>query len=120
MEKDFESLGIYDLRNYARAMGVHSPTTLKRDELIARINQIVEGDAPDKPTSKKGRKPKHMATDNYVLNMILPNDIFKKNDDMYKNYTDKSIFKNVFSANRENIACDNLLFQGFFRNCSMP
>ena len=114
MEKDFENLGIYDLRNYARAMGVHSPTTLKRDELIARINQIVEGDIPEGPKSKKGRKPKHMATDNYVLNMILPNDLFKMKDDTYKNYIDKSAFKNVFSANRENVACDNLPFQGFF------
>ena len=118
MEKDLENLGIYDLRNYARAMGVKSPTTLKRNELIEKINQIVEGETPAQKSNKKGRPPKHSATDNYVLDMILPDNIFKKvnseNLNLLQNKYDEKLNQNVFSESKHNISSNNVVFKGFY------
>jgi len=44
--KDYDELnklGVYDLRNYARIIGVKSPTTKKKAELIEKILQIHQG-----------------------------------------------------------------------------
>ena len=44
---DFEyidKLRIHELRDFARKLGVASPTTLKKEELIAKIISIVEFD----------------------------------------------------------------------------
>lgn len=44
-EYDFayiEKLRIHELRDYARRLGVNSPTTMKKEELISRINAIIE------------------------------------------------------------------------------
>ena len=40
----YEKLGIYDLRNAARELGVERPTTLKKSELIAQIEKIKSGE----------------------------------------------------------------------------
>ena len=37
-----KNMGIYDLRNFARSVGVAKPTTLKRQELIAAIKSAIE------------------------------------------------------------------------------
>lgn len=37
-----EKLRIHELRDYARKLGVSSPTTMKKEELIARISEILE------------------------------------------------------------------------------
>ena len=54
MDRDYEKMGIYDLRNYARLIGVKAPTTLTRDVLIEKIDEIIEGKAPKQNITKKG------------------------------------------------------------------
>ena len=76
MNKDFENMGIYDLRNYARVVGVKAPTTLKRDQLIEKINQIIEGNLPKSEATKKGRPPRHKANDEFLMDIMLPNNMF--------------------------------------------
>ena len=58
--KNFHQLGVYDLRNYARSVGVASPTSKRKDILILEINQILNGEREIK-RSNKGRKTKDVA-----------------------------------------------------------
>jgi len=51
------NLGIYELRNYARAIGVHSPTTKKRQQLLNEISAIEKGTL-NPVTKLLGRKPR--------------------------------------------------------------
>ena len=55
--KDLESKTIHDVRNLARELGVRSPSTLNKDEVIKRINQINNGER-EPYFSSKGRKPR--------------------------------------------------------------
>lgn len=48
-----ENIGIFELREIGREIGVYSPTTLKRDELSQKILDIYQGKA--KPTAKNNR-----------------------------------------------------------------
>ncbi len=58
MQKDtdnrIEDLGIYELRNLARKVGVQSPTSKKRDVLLTEIRDILQG-KKDPYTKKDGR-----------------------------------------------------------------
>ena len=43
--QDIEKLRIHELRDFARTVGVSSPTTMKKDELISKINGLlIDGD----------------------------------------------------------------------------
>ncbi len=66
---------IFELRNIARDIGVYSPTIYKKDELIDKIYEILNGDTkPHVPKSKQGRPPKSLSDPNRksVLDMVLP------------------------------------------------
>ncbi len=55
---DVSNLRIYELRDYARLIGVKAPTTKVRAQLIAEINLISCGELkPFENVSSKGRKP---------------------------------------------------------------
>lgn len=119
MEKDFEKMGIYDLRNYARLVGVKAPTTLKRDELIEKINQIIEGIAPKAEATKKGRPPRHKQTDEYMLDIILPNNLFKQ-EEKYGIDQNPNMFPSYQNLLSESClaSTENLLFEGYYDNYS--
>lgn len=64
----YEELGIFELRQLGRELGVYSPTLLKKSELIEQIKLIKSGKlAPFKKTSKQGRPPKEFKTKEIVL-----------------------------------------------------
>lgn len=117
---NFDKMGIYDLRNYARSIGVHSPTTLKRQELIACINAIIEGvKEPEKPKDGRGRPPKHKVDDMYMLDMFVPDNLFNidPNDYRYKPFG-QSNFAKSYSATTfcqsNNIDGLDMAFDGYF------
>lgn len=56
------NMGIFELREYARRVGVDSPTMYKKDVLIDKIAAILEGDIAPKPRSNRGRPPKPLIT----------------------------------------------------------
>ena len=118
MDKNYENMGIYDLRNYARVMGVHSPTTLKRAELIERINEIINGKTPDAKKTNKGRPPRHKAGNEFVLDFVLPDNIFEnQKESRYSNIfsdKEKTSLKYIFSESNS-ISPDNILFKGFLK-----
>ncbi len=64
--KKLQKMSIYELRDIARAMGVKSPTTFRKQDLITQIINIQEG----KTTahySKRGRPPYVKNCVNYSL-----------------------------------------------------
>ena len=66
---------IFELRNIARDIGVYSPTIYKKEELIDKIFQIVNGEVkPYVPKSKQGRPPKSLSNPSRknIIDMILP------------------------------------------------
>lgn len=118
-EINFNRMGIYDLRNYARSIGVHSPTKLKRDELIANIKAVLEGvKEPERPKVSRGRPPKHKVDEDFMLDMFVPNNLFCTNptDARYMPFQQPEISK-PYSTNmlfeRANVK-DNILFDGYF------
>ena len=69
-----EKLGIYELRNVARQVGVYSPTRYKKEVLIDKITSIVRGE--EEPYIKKtnqGRPPKQIAGLDEILSIFVPN-----------------------------------------------
>ena len=74
---DLEKLGIYELRSYARKIGVKSPTTKRHGELINCILKILTGQ--DKAISTtKGRPPKKVSfASNGYISELSDNSPFK-------------------------------------------
>lgn len=61
LRDELEKLGIYQLRMYARRVGVKLATTLKKADLIDAILQVVSGEKePYVKKTKKGRPPKEI------------------------------------------------------------
>ncbi len=59
---NLSKLGIFQLREIARDVGVHLPTTYKKDDLIEKIIQVASGQIlPFVPKNKKGRPPKSVS-----------------------------------------------------------
>ena len=73
IELEVKKLGIFELRGLAREVGVPSPTTKKRDELIDGIlERIYRGELDDVVVTKKGRPYKKLAVvDNILSNMTM-------------------------------------------------
>ncbi|MBQ7602725.1 MAG: hypothetical protein IJU58_01060 [Clostridia bacterium] len=77
---NLEDLGIFQLRELAREVGVHLPTTMRKAELIQKIREVASGEAePFVPTTKKGRPPKQ-----YQVTSSQPNAINREYD--YRNW----------------------------------
>lgn len=67
-------LGVYELRALAREMGVPSPTTKKRDELISLILQSFEnGCNKEMIQQKRGRPFKRLASLDGIVNSVAHN-----------------------------------------------
>lgn len=85
-EITMRNMGIFDLRSLARDIGVHSPTIYKKEELISKIMQIMNGEkTPQMPKSRQGRPPK--ARNNFVVNqnggmITLSNTFYDNNNNL--------------------------------------
>lgn len=68
-----DKLGIHELRDLARQVGVHLPTTMKRDDLINEIMAIISGEKePHKRNTNRGRPAKMSRNYNDLTEMLLP------------------------------------------------
>ena len=74
MQKKIEivrSLGIYELRGLARVLGIKSPTTKVREQLIENILvTLVKGKPTEPQMSRKGRPYKKLAHLDNIVSMI--------------------------------------------------
>jgi len=75
LKEELEKLGIYQLRIYARHVGVKLPTTIKKAELIDSILAILNGQSePYVKSTKKGRPAKELV--DYTNQVDTYNPIF--------------------------------------------
>lgn len=74
------NMGIFELRDYARSVGVDSPTIYKKDVLIDKIIAILEGEAQPKPRTNRGRPPKPLISaapstqGDYISTPVIPHE----------------------------------------------
>ena len=94
-------LGIYELRDLGRDVGVPSPTTLKKEELVDKIIGIIYGDVPKRAVGKgRGRpvrakdKPNRIFVD-LIEKLETPkcnsSFVYGKEDDSYIKYNGNSL-----------------------------
>ena len=77
IELEVKKLGIFELRGLAREVGVPSPTTKKREELIENIlERISKGQLDEVVVTKKGRPFKKLAVVDNLLNSMTMQDKF--------------------------------------------
>lgn len=78
-EQELRMMSIFVLRNVARRIGVISPTTYKKDDLVKKVCDISSGRAkPEMPKNRQGRPPKDRVNQFLLLernNGINPNDV---------------------------------------------
>ena len=55
MNKDYDKVNFHDLRTYARSIGVKSPTTYSKKELIKKIKEVESGFVA--PSEEKRGRP---------------------------------------------------------------
>ena len=55
---DIDHLSLFELRDVARELGVPKPTTLKRENLLDAIEDIMLGRTNPAPRTTRGRPPK--------------------------------------------------------------
>lgn len=60
---NLKTLGIYELRNLARSIGVSRPTTLVRKELIEKIIEQFNSQTEPQPQNTRGRPPRYSSFD---------------------------------------------------------
>lgn len=90
-DRKIEDLGIYELRVLARQVGVKSPTSKKREELLAAIKNIIEGkEDPYKRKDGRGRPTKMTATLDEFSNVLVPSNL---NYDMESDHEDYILTK---------------------------
>ena len=75
-ESTLSSLRIHELRDLARKIGVKCPTALKKEDLINRSMQILNGETePYKAKDGKGRPSKSESQINTLMGFFMPDEI---------------------------------------------
>lgn len=68
-----QNLGIYELRNVARQVGVYSPTKYKKEVLVDKILAIMQGqEQPYVKKTNQGRPAKQIAGIDEIMNIFVP------------------------------------------------
>ncbi len=111
-EEKLQELGIFELRNIARDVGVYSPTLFKKQELIEKIMRVITGkDEPYIKKTKQGRPPKNISTLNNFVDVIMPAKIFEE-----KKETNYSYFNDINeSVNVEDYNSGEIVFKGLVK-----
>lgn len=88
------SLRIHELRDLARKIGVQSPTSKKKEELVSQTMQILNGESePYKALNKKGRPNKSETQVNTLMDFFMPENVELESGVQYKtNQFDSDIF----------------------------
>lgn len=99
-----KELGIFELRNIAREVGVYLPTTLKKNELIKKITKILNGEEePYVRTTKQGRPHKGINSIDSLVDVIVPSKIFE----VKKDTTPKTCFCDYNESVNVNVVGSN-------------
>ena len=102
-EEELYKLNIHELRDIAREIGVSSPTTKKKEELISCTLAIIYGEAPARSSRATAGRP--------VRNKTKPSrlvwGISESGQEEMHEYTD-NLFTSRYSSNPEKLFGDNL------------
>ncbi len=111
-EEKLQELGIFEIRNIARDVGVYSPTLFKKQELIDKIMRVITGkDEPYVKKTKQGRPPKNISNLNNLVDVIMPTKLFED-----KRESDYSYFNDI-NENINVASCDGKekIFKGYVK-----
>lgn len=109
---NLDKLGIYELRTLAREVGVYSPTTLKKNELMDQILNIVSGkEKPYVNVERRGRPPKE------ISRMGEIKQIFNIKDDkvQYATKSKLNICDGTFNQISSNLGHNQKKMCGYFK-----
>ena len=83
-----ENLGVYELREIARTLGVLSPTTKKREQLCREILEISSGEVKASPKqNNKGRPPKSVTKISSFVKEFVPQSILNLQKPVSNSYS---------------------------------
>lgn len=116
-EEKLDSLGIYELRTLARQIGVYSPTTLKKAEIIEKINNIITGkEKPIERKTKQGRPAKGITKLNNIMEIFNSSQSYERTYAQRLNSeTGKYVFKHTLNSLREHES----IISGTFKNVDL-
>lgn len=87
-EEMLKNLGVYELRELARTLGVVSPTTKKRGELCSEILTISSGEVKAEPKqNNKGRPPKSVTKISNIVEEFIPQSILNLQKPVANSYS---------------------------------
>ncbi len=121
--EELKKLGIFELRNAAREIGVKSPTTYNKSDLVIEMQKVFNGEIAPAAKSKRGRPPKGYQAINEVdkaetqkepmeKKIVIPiENSYKKTEEQSKptrtyvannNYSSSSNYRRTSAANSNN------------------
>ncbi len=102
-ELKVKELGVFELRGLAREVGIKSPTTKKRDELITLIlEKFKSGITLEQEGKRKGRPFKKLTSIDELVNSISSEQKFRGSGLSYDNIMTFAQDEPIFSFPREN------------------
>lgn len=113
-EQTLEKLGIFELRNFAREIGVHSPTTLKKNELVEKVMRIVNGIDEPCEITKQGRPPKSINSIGDFMNVFIPQKLYENKKEKI-NQTYAVLNDNEIDYSSTEIGSNEFNFAGFIQ-----
>ena len=109
-----KQLGVFELRGLARELGIISPTTKKRDELIELIlNKFDEGNIIDSNGKRKGRPCKKLSAIDDILNTLVNE--FQNSEDNPLVFENILTFAQVIPNFTQNNNSEQIISEGIVR-----
>lgn len=69
------NMNLLELRDLARELGVHSPTVLKKEELVDKTLALINGEAEPITKSRRGRPPKPITDIKHLVGVLNENNM---------------------------------------------
>lgn len=113
MEKEqLEKLGIFELRDFARKIGVFNPTVLKKNDLISAIQDVQSGKTkPHISKTRQGRPPKEIGR---LVNIFVPDNVLNIPTMQEKRYEHKEPSYKFYCNMEKPEGVDPILYKGYF------
>lgn len=113
MEREqLENLSIFELRDFARKIGVFNPTVLKKNDLIDAIQDVQSGKVkPHVSKNKQGRPPKEIGR---LASIFVPSEVMDIPTMQEKFYEPKENPVKFYCNMEKPEDADAILYKGYF------
>lgn len=86
-EQKLQNLRIHELRDLARKIGVRSPTSQKKEDIIEKILEIISGESsPYVSNTKQGRPAKAQEQINNIVDFFIPANVKSETEMLQTNH----------------------------------